>query len=151
MPAPGVPLSVPVPLPLSTNTSPAGSGAPPRVRDGAGNPLVVTVNDPAAPTVNVALAALVIAGAVAWGLGCSLGFPVGMSAAAEGPHSAARVSAVATLGYVAFLVGPPLLGFLGEHFGLRGAMIVVLAVVVLASFLTSAAKPQERQVTPAGP
>ncbi|WP_367882230.1 MFS transporter [Rathayibacter oskolensis] len=84
--------------------------------------------------------ALVIVGAVAWGLGCSLGFPVGMSAAAEGPHSAARVSAVATLGYVAFLVGPPLIGFLGEHFGILNALFLVLALVVVAGLASPAAR-----------
>ena len=73
---------------------------------------------------------------VLWGLGASLGFPVALSAAgASGSHSAARVSFVATLGYVAFLVGPPVLGFLGEHYGLRSALIVPLALVVAAAFL----------------
>ena len=89
---------------------------------------------------------LVIVGAVAWGLGCSLGFPVGMSAAAEGPHSAARVSAVAMLGYVAFLVGPPAIGFLGEHVGLLNALFLVLALVVLAGLASPAARPQTEPV-----
>lgn len=76
------------------------------------------------------------AAVILWGLGASLGFPVAISAAgASGPHSAARVSFVATLGYVAFLVGPPVLGFLGEHYGLRSALIVPLALVVVAAFL----------------
>ncbi|WP_277959781.1 MFS transporter [Frigoribacterium faeni] len=76
------------------------------------------------------------AAVVLWGLGASLGFPVALSAAgASGPNSAARVSFVATLGYVAFLVGPPVLGFLGEHYGLRNALIVPLALVVAAAFL----------------
>lgn len=83
--------------------------------------------------------ALVIVGALAWGLGCSLGFPVGMSAAAEGPHSAARVSAVAMLGYVAFLVGPPSIGFLGQHFGLLNALFLVLALVIVAGLASPAA------------
>jgi hypothetical protein len=40
------------------------------------------------------------------------GFPVGMSAAADDPrHAAGRVSVVASIGYVAFLAGPPLIGF----------------------------------------
>ncbi|KZX21158.1 MFS transporter [Rathayibacter tanaceti] len=90
---------------------------------------------------------LVIAGAVAWGLGCSLGFPVGMSAAAEGPHSAARVSAVAMLGYVAFLVGPPVIGFLGEHVGLLTALFLVLALVVVAGLASPAARSR-REITP---
>ena len=59
---------MPVPLPLSTNSTPAGSATPPRDSAAAGNPLVVTVNDPKAPTVNVVLAALVIVGALNWGL-----------------------------------------------------------------------------------
>jgi MFS family permease len=83
----------------------------------------------------------IVAGAavILWGLGASLGFPVTISAAGEsGPNSAARVSLVATIGYVAFLVGPPLLGFIGEAHGLRTAMILVLALVVVAIFLTPA-------------
>ena len=53
-----------------------------------------------------------------WGLGASLGFPVGMSAAADDPaKAAARVSVVSTIGYGAFLCGPPLLGLLAEHVG----------------------------------
>lgn len=79
-----------------------------------------------------------------WGLGAALGFPVTLSAAADSDDPTTTVGAVATAGYVAFLVGPPLLGFLGEHFGLRGAMIVVLVVVAGASLLTSAARPRAR-------
>ena len=53
-------------------------------------------------------------GILVWGCGAALGFPVGMSAAADDPaRSAARVSVVATIGYGAFLAGPPLLGALG--------------------------------------
>src|SRR5262245_1299983 len=60
--AAGVPLNVPVPVPLSTNVTPAGR-TPLNVIAGGGKPLVVTVNDPAAPAMNIVLAALVIAGA----------------------------------------------------------------------------------------
>ncbi|MFB4262745.1 MFS transporter [Nonomuraea sp. GTA35] len=83
----------------------------------------------------------VLAGAAVlfWGLGASLGFPVALSAAGEtGPDETARVSLVATIGYVAFLVGPPGLGFLGDHWGLRTAMLVVLAFVISAVFLAPA-------------
>lgn len=42
-------------------------------------------------------------GVVLWGLGASLGFPVGLSAAGDDPRGAAiRVGAVATIGYIAF-------------------------------------------------
>ena len=91
----------------------------------------------------------IIAGAAVllWGVGASLGFPVTLSAAADSPDPTSAVAAVATAGYVAFLVGPPLLGFLGEEFGLRGAMILVLVVVALASLLTNAAKSRPRKDT----
>ncbi|UJW30660.1 MFS transporter [Saccharothrix sp. AJ9571] len=76
---------------------------------------------------------LAAAGVVLWGLGTSLGFPVALSAAGDDPeHAAARVSAVATIGYLAFLVGPPLLGLLGEFAGLRNALVVVVVMLVVA-------------------
>ena len=50
------------------------------------------------------------------GPGAALGFPVGMSAAADDPAwPPARVSVVASIGYIAFLAGPPLIGFLGDR------------------------------------
>jgi MFS family permease len=83
--------------------------------------------------------------AVLWGLGAALGFPVAISAAGDsGENPAARVSLAATLGYVAFLVGPPVLGFLGEHYGLRAALVVVLVLVAAAAFLAPAARTPDR-------
>ena len=74
-----------------------------------------------------------------WGLGAALGFPVALSAAAEGgAQMNERVKAVATIGYIALLVGPPALGFVGQMFGLRGAMLVVLSFVVIATFMSHA-------------
>lgn len=79
------------------------------------------------------------AGAVLWGTGAALGFPMGMSAAADEPRfAAARVSVVSTVGYMAFLAGPPLLGFLGDQVGIRNALLAV-GVAVLASFLVAPA------------
>lgn len=90
-----------------------------------------------------------VGAAVLWGLGASLAFPVALSAAGDsgpdgpdGEDGAARVSLAATLGYVAFLVGPPVLGVLGEHVGLRHALLVVMALVVLAVLATPAARPR---------
>ncbi|NKX51306.1 MFS transporter [Arthrobacter deserti] len=87
---------------------------------------------------------LAVAGAVLWGTGAALGFPLGMSAAAEDPARAAgRVSVVSTLGYVAFLAGPPLLGFLGQQVGVRNALLAV-AVLIIASILTAPAAREQR-------
>ncbi|PEK99101.1 MFS transporter [Bacillus sp. AFS017336] len=85
-------------------------------------------------------------GIVLWGLGAAFGFPVGMSAAGDDPHRvAARVSAVSTAGYLAFLVGPPFLGVIGEHVGLLRALIFVLIAVTISGLLSKAATPISNQ------
>jgi MFS family permease len=85
--------------------------------------------------------AIAVVGTVLWGLGCALGFPVGMSAAADDPqHAAARVSIVATIGYAAGLIGPPLIGGLGQQFGLLNALLVVLVLVIAAGICSRAAR-----------
>ena len=85
---------------------------------------------------------LAFAGAAIWGLGASLGFPVGMSAAADDPARAPlRLSVVSTIGYAAFLAGPPLLGLLGDHFGILRALLVVGAVSILALLVVPIAEP----------
>lgn len=81
---------------------------------------------------NLALGAV---GVLLWGIGASLGFPVALSAAGDDPlHAARRASFVATAGYAAFLVGPPALGLLGEHVGLRNAILLVLVAVMCTIF-----------------
>lgn len=89
---------------------------------------------------------LAVVGVVLWGFGAALGFPVGLSAAADDSrNAAARVSAVATIGYVAFLVIPPVIGFLGEHFGLLHALFAVLVLIVIAAFASGAAREPSRR------
>ena len=51
------------------------------------------------------------------GASAALGFPVGMSAWPTTRRAAARMSVVATIGYVAFIAGPPVLGLLGDRVG----------------------------------
>jgi MFS family permease len=89
---------------------------------------------------------IAVAGVVLWGLGASLGFPVGMSAAADDPRTAAAsVSAVATVGYAAFLIGPPLIGFVGDHIGVLNALWIVLGLIIIATLAIPAARePAQR-------
>ncbi len=83
-----------------------------------------------------------MAGAALWGLGTALGFPVGMSAAGDDPaHAPARVSVVATIGYLAFLAGPPLIGFLGEHIGTLRALTVAGGLVALGLLISGVLRP----------
>ncbi|XXZ49989.1 MFS transporter [Streptomyces cavourensis] len=129
----------------------------------AGGPLLVRYGPAAVVRASAVVAAVgvalvvfsssaLLAGAavVLWGLGASLGFPVTVSAAAgegEGERDAsARVAAVSTAGYAAFLVGPPSLGFLADHVGLRAAMIVVLVLLGGAALITGALR--RRTATP---
>lgn len=116
---------------LSRSTLLAGSA----VLGATGLAVVIFVDQPV----------IVLLAIVLWGLGASLGFPLALSAAgASGENSAARVSFASVVGYTAFLVGPPLLGTLGEEVGLRGAMIVVLVAVAAAIFAAPATRERRR-------
>ncbi|MCW3819490.1 MFS transporter [Micromonospora sp. DR5-3] len=85
---------------------------------------------------------LAVVGVALWGIGASLGFPVGMSAAADDEDRApARVSVVAVIGYTAFLGGPPLLGFLGDHLGILHALGVVPLLLLPTLALVPVLRP----------
>jgi hypothetical protein len=58
--AAGVPLKVAVPLPLSVKVTPVGK-LPVMLNEGVGEPVLVIVNEPADPTLNVVLLRLVMA------------------------------------------------------------------------------------------
>jgi MFS family permease len=86
--------------------------------------------------------ALAFVGVFVWGVGASLGFPVGMSAAADDPAAAAgRVSVAASIGYCAFLGGPPLIGYLGQDVTVLRALVAVAVVLGLATIATGALRP----------
>ena len=83
-------------------------------------------------------------GALLWGAGVSLGFPVGMSAGADDPaHAASRVSVIASIGYCAFLAGPPLIGFLGEHLTVLRALTAVAVLLGIAALVAGEVRPLE--------
>jgi fucose permease len=86
-----------------------------------------------------------LAGAALWGIGASLGFPLGMTAAADDPARAAvRVSVVGSIGYCAFLGGPPLVGLVAEDQGVRRALVVVLAAALVALLTSAASRGAQR-------
>ncbi len=89
-------------------------------------------------------AALAIAGCAIWGVGISLGFPVAMSAASDDPRrAAARVSVVATVGYTAFIAGPPSIGLLARHVGILNALVSIMALLAIGALLAAATRPQD--------
>jgi predicted MFS family arabinose efflux permease len=76
---------------------------------------------------------IVLVGVLLWAIGVSMGFPLGMSAAAEsGPDPAARVSVVASIGYFANLAGPPAIGLLAESVGIAHSLWLLVALFVVA-------------------
>jgi MFS family permease len=84
-------------------------------------------------------------GAALWGAGVALGFPLFISAAADGEDSSGRVATVTTFGYIAFLVGPPLLGFVGQSWGLLNMFYLLAACVAAAVYFAGAARPSSTQ------
>ncbi len=81
-------------------------------------------------------------GVALWGAGASLGFPLGMSAAADDPaKAAASVSAAATIGYLAFLCGPPILGWISHEIGILPTLWIIVGLIVMSGLASGAAKP----------
>jgi MFS family permease len=74
------------------------------------------------------------------GVGTSALFPLAMSAAAQRTDrpAAVNVAALAQISFVSFLLGPPLLGYIAEHFGIRWAFGVGIPLVILGLFTADA-------------
>jgi cyanate permease len=84
-----------------------------------------------------------LVGAALWGLGVSLAFPIGMSAAADEPAAATRrIAVVAAMGYSGSLVGPPLIGFVAGESGILHALFIVLVLMVVAGILAPVLRPK---------
>jgi len=86
------------------------------------------------------------------GIGSSALFPLAMSAAAQQTDrpAAINVAALAQFSFTAFLLGPPLLGLVAEHFGIRWTFGIGIPLVLLG-FATAhvlASRPVTRTVTP---
>ncbi len=78
--------------------------------------------------------ALALLGLGLMGVGTSGIFPLAMSAAAQRVDrpAAVNVAALAQISFVVFLLGPPLLGLVAEHFGVRILYGVCLPFVLLS-------------------
>ena len=65
-----------------------------------------------------------------------------MSASADDPrHAAGRVSVVSSIGYLAFLAGPPFVGFLGHEVGTLRALTAAAALVSLGVLVSGVLRP----------
>lgn len=88
---------------------------------------------------------IVLFGVVLWGVGVSLGFPLGTSAAAaSGPDAVARISVVSSVGYFANLAGPPAVGALAQAGGLLNALWVIAVLFAAAFAVAGSLGPRPR-------
>ena len=74
------------------------------------------------------------------GVGTSAIFPLAMSAAAQRTDrpAATNVASLAQTSFTAFLLGPPLLGYVAEHFGIRWSFGIVIPMVILSLIFADA-------------
>jgi predicted MFS family arabinose efflux permease len=80
-------------------------------------------------------------GVFLWGIGAALGFTIALSAAGDDSQRApSRVSAVASVGFIAFLAGPPVLGYLSHQVGIILAFTVVLVGLVVSTIFSTAVR-----------
>ncbi|MBZ9935443.1 MFS transporter [Mesorhizobium sp. BR1-1-16] len=84
------------------------------------------------------MSAVSLLGFAMLGVGSGTLFPLAVSAAAQRTDrpAAINVAALTQIAFVVFLLGPPLLGFVAEHWGIRSAFGLGLPLVVV-SFLTA--------------
>ena len=96
----------------------------------------------------------VLGGLVAVGFGLSVLVPLAFGAAGRSQDmpTGTAIAAVATMGYFGFLVGPPTLGLAAEQVGLRGAFVILLALLVVIALLAPAVGDQRTRsgATPPG-
>ena len=86
--------------------------------------------------INIAFAYV---GSFLWGVGVALAFPLFLSAAGEQPNPARKVAVVSAFGYTSFLVGPPLLGFVGQAIGVVNMYWIILLFIGLSVVVAGAA------------
>ena len=70
-------------------------------------------------------------------------------AAVDAARPAVNVAALAQISVVGFLLGPPLLGYVAEHFGIRWAFGIGLPLIVLSLITASALGSRPPKAVPA--
>ena len=79
------------------------------------------------------------------GVGVASGYPLGVSAVAalDDVYEAGNVALMSTFALTGFLIGPPLIGFLGEAFGLRVGFAVLVPALLLCLYFADWLRPAE--------
>ncbi|WDR03249.1 MFS transporter [Devosia algicola] len=101
-----------------------------------------------APTTVIALVGFAVIG-----LGVSVGFPLAVTAAAALTDRSASNN-LAILSFIAlngFLIGPPIIGFIAEHFELRAGLAALIPFLALSLMLTGRLAPQSKPILKTNP
>lgn len=92
---------------------------------------------------NVLIAML---GAAISGMGVAIVYPLAMTAAARRPGKATdNVAALTMIGFSAFLLSPPIIGFMSDWFGLRIALLALAPVALTTALLANEVVPRVRE------
>jgi MFS family permease len=83
------------------------------------------------------------------GMGCSGVYPLTVSAAAQRTDRPAsvNVAALAQVSFVVFFLGPPLLGLVAEHWGIRLSYLLVLPVIIAGLLLSGSLGSKRKSET----
>ncbi len=97
-----------------------------------------------------ALPAWSYVGIVAWGAGMACGFPMSVSAMSDDPQLAgARVNMIITIVYVSTLTVGPVLGAVGQAFGIYLAFTIPVALLAVSALVSPVTRPSLAPVAPA--
>lgn len=95
---------------------------------------------------------LAVVGVSLWGVGAALAYPITLAAASDDPlRAAARVSVVTAFASVARLCAPPAIGALGEVIGIRHALGIIAAGLLLSILLAHQARREDVPTEPGTP
>jgi predicted MFS family arabinose efflux permease len=85
---------------------------------------------------------VVLVGFLVLGIGCSLGAPILYAASMRLPDTtpAAGLATFATLSFIGFMAGPPIVGFIAEGFGLPAGFFFVLILLAISGVASRWAK-----------
>lgn len=88
--------------------------------------------------------AMALLGFALMGIGTSAIFPLAISAAAQRTDrpAAVNVAAVAQLSFIVFLIAPPLLGFVAQHYGIRYSFGIGIPMAILSWFTLNVLSPE---------
>jgi len=85
-----------------------------------------------APNITVAMI-----GAAISGMGVAIVYPLAVTAAARRPgKSAENVAAISMVSFTAFMIAPPVIGFISDAFGLRVALLILGPIAFLTAVLS---------------